>query len=178
MQSASEVRRGSALMAITKIERRIRDLRGQKVLLDSDLAVLYEVPVKALNQAVKRNAARFPADFMFPLTPEEFSPLKSQLVTSSWGGRRRPPYAFTEQGVAMLSSVLRSRRAVGVNIEIMRAFVRLRQVSFDHKQLSRRLDLLEATSEGQFRAVFKAIRELMPPADKKKTRAIGFMKGG
>jgi hypothetical protein len=178
MQSAGTVRRESAMVAVTRIERRIRELRGCKVLLDYDLATLYEVQVKVLNQAVKRNAARFPEDFMFQLTAAELGNLKSQIVTSSWGGGlRRPPFAFTEQGVAMLSSVLRSRRAVAVNIEIMRAFVRLRRVTLDHRQLSRRLDLLEATSEGQFRAVFKAIRELMQAADKKKSRAIGFMKG-
>jgi hypothetical protein len=166
------------MVAITKIERRIREMRGHKVLLDFDLAALYQVQVKALNQAVKRNAARFPEDFMFQLNASELASLKSQLVTSSWGGGlRRPPYAFTEQGVAMLSSVLRSPRAIAVNIEIMRAFVRLRRVTLDHRQLSRRLDLLEATSEGQFRAVFKAIRELMQAAEKKKSRAIGFMKG-
>jgi hypothetical protein len=174
----SEGKKTSAAVSMTRIERQIRELRGHKVLLDYDLAALYEVQVKALNQAVKRNAARFPEDFMFQLSSAELAHLKSQFVTSSWGGGlRRPPYAFTEQGVAMLSSVLRSRRAVGVNIEIMRAFVRLRRVTLDHRQLSRRLDLLEATSEGQFRAVFKAIRELMQNTDKKKSRSIGFMKG-
>ena len=165
------------MVALIRIDRRIQEIRGHQVLLDSDLAALYEVPVKALNQAVKRNAERFPEDFMFQLSASEHAALRSQSVTLGAGRgqyRKYRPYAFTEQGVAMLSSVLRGRRAVAVNIEIMRAFVRLRRAVIDHRQLARRLDLLEATSEGQFRAVFKAIRELMHPARKKATRAIGF----
>lgn len=165
------------MTAISKIERRIHEVRGHPILLDHDLAALYQVEVKALNQAVKRNAARFPDDFMFQLTAEEHAGLRSQSVTLEGGRgahRKYRPYAFTEQGVAMLSSVLRSKRAVSVNVEIMRAFVRLRRVVIDHRQLSRRLDLLEATSEGQFRAVFKALRELMETAKKGQTRAIGF----
>jgi hypothetical protein len=161
---------------ISKVDRRIREVRGHPVLLDQDLAPLYAVEVKALNQAVKRNAARFPEDFMFQLTAEEHAALRSRPVTLKAGRgahRKYRPYAFTEQGVAMLSSVLRSPRAVSVNVEIMRAFVRLRRVVVDHRQLARRLDLLEATSEGQFRAVFTAIRELMA-TPKKKPRAIGF----
>jgi hypothetical protein len=164
-------------MVISKIDRRIQEVRGRHVLLDRELAALYQVEVKALNQAVKRNAARFPEDFMFQLTAEEFAALRSQSVTLDRGrGRHRKyrPYAFTEQGVAMLSSVLRSRRAVNVNVEIMRAFVRLRGAVIDHRQLSQRLDFLEATSEGQFRAVFKAIRELMHAVKKPPARAIGF----
>ena len=115
------------LIPTERIEQRIFYLRGVKVMLSPDLAVLSGVPAKVLNQAVRRNSARFPEDFMFTLTRAEFDDLKSQIVTSSWGGMRRAlPYAFSEQGIAMLSGVLRSRKAIKVNIEIMRAFVRLR----------------------------------------------------
>ena len=139
------------------------------------LAELYEVEPRALVQAVKRNMERFPPDFMFQLSKAEFRNLKSQIVTSSWGGLRRAvPYAFTEQGVAMLSSVLNSRRAVQVNIEIMRAFVRLRQIMFTHKDLARKLEALEKKYDAQFKAVFDAIRQLMTPPEAKK-RKIGFL---
>ncbi len=125
-------------------------------------------------QAVKRNVERFPDDFMFQVSAEEWENLKSQSVTSSWGGIRKMPYAFTEQGVAMLSSVLRGDRAVQVNIEIMRAFVRLRQVLSEHKDLAIRLDALEDKYDANFKAIFDAIRQLMaPPVEKK--RSIGFM---
>jgi hypothetical protein len=154
-------------------------LRGEKVLLDSDLAELYGVATKVLNQAVKRNSTRFPLDFMFQLTVEEAQNLKSQTVTSSWGGRRRSrPYAFTEQGVAMLSSVLNSERAVAVNIEIMRAFVRLRQLLSSNAELERKLARLEEKYDTQFKAVFDAIRELMKPAAARRavtaSKRIGF----
>src|SRR5205814_3479813 len=120
-------------------------IRGEKVMLAQHLAELYGVPVRVLNQAVKRNIKRFPADFMFQLTKEEFKHLKSQIVISSWGGlRRATPYAFTEQGVAMLSSVLRSERAVAVNIAIMRAFVKLREVMATHKDLASKIESLES----------------------------------
>jgi hypothetical protein len=152
----------------------IREIRGHKVLLDLDLARLYGVETKALNQAVKRNLQRFPPDFMFPLSAGEFSDLRSQLVTSSWGGLRRPPHAFTEQGVAMLSSVLRSERAIRVNVEIMRAFVRLRAMMIEHEDLSRRLDVMEAKYDHRFRVVFEAIRELITPPQKGRGRVIGF----
>jgi hypothetical protein len=157
-----------------RIESRIYLLRGHKVMLSPDLADLYEVEPRALVQAVKRNMERFPADFMFQLSQEEFDNLKSQIVISSWGGlRRATPYAFTEQGVAMLSSVLRSKRAVMVNVEIMRAFVRLRQMLAAHADLARKLATLEKKYDAQFKVVFDAIRELMaPPAGKK--RPIGF----
>lgn len=164
-------RHGVAQFAET--DPRIRDLRGHRVLLDFDLAELYGVETKVLNQAVRRNLRRFPSDFMFQLTVDEFANLRSQIVTSSWGGIRRPPYAFTEQGVAMLSSVLRSERAIRVNVEIMRAFVRLRSMALEHKDLSRRLDALEAKYDGQFRVVFEAIRELMTPPPRI-ARRIGF----
>ena len=129
-----------AVIPIERIASAIYLIRDQKVMLDSDLAELYGVPTKVLNQAVNRNKDRFPDDFMFRLSDEEFQILKSQIVTSSWGGRRYPPYAFTEQGVAMLSSVLRSPRAVQVNITIVRAFVRLREVLSTHKDIARKIE--------------------------------------
>src|SRR5207253_6953594 len=128
----------------------------ERVLLDYVLAALYGVQTKALIQAVKRNRARFPADFMFQLSREDVADLRSQIVTSSWGGRRRPPYAFTEQGVAMLSSVLRSDRAIHVNIEIMRAFVRLRAMVGTHADLARKVEELETKYDARFKAVFEA----------------------
>jgi len=157
-----------------RIESRIYLLRGHKVMLSMDLADLYEVEPRALVQAVKRNMERFPEDFMFQLSQEEFDNLKSQIVISSWGGlRRATPYAFTEQGVAMLSSVLRSKRAVMVNVEIMRAFVRLRQMLAANADLASKLAALEKKYDAQFKVVFDAIRELMaPPAGKK--LPIGF----
>ena len=139
----------------------IQSIRGERVILDSVLAVLYGVAVGRLNEAVRRNRARFPPDFMFQLTAQELSNLKSQTVISSRGGRRHRPYAFTEQGVAMLSSVLRSPRAVAVNIEIMRAFVRLRRWMADSRELTARLDELESRYDSQFKVVFDAIRQLM-----------------
>ncbi|MEI7813379.1 MAG: ORF6N domain-containing protein [Coriobacteriia bacterium] len=139
-------------------------LRGQRVLLDADLAELYGVETKALVQAVTRNIDRFPDDFMFRLAADEFGALRaSRQNTLAWGGRRYPPYAFTEQGVAMLSSVLRSQRAVVVNIEIMRAFVRMREMLQQHSDLARRLDELEVKYDSQFGIVFEAIRQLMTP---------------
>ncbi len=149
------------------------------MLLGSDLAVLYGVELRALTQAVKRNRGRFPSDFCFQLSVAEWANLKSQTVISSWGGRRRAlPYAFTEQGVAMLSSVLRSPRAVAVNIEIMRAFVRLRRALARNDDLARRLDELEQKYDGQFGQVFAALRALMdpPPAEEgPQPRRIGFL---
>ena len=144
-------------------------------MLDSDLAPLYGVEVKALNQAVKRNRARFPPDFMFRLSARETGALRSQIVTAKRerGGRRTLPYAFTEQGVAMLSSVLRSARAVAVNVEIIRTFVRLRQMLRTSQDLARRIDALERKYDGQFSVVFEAIRELMSPAKPARGR-IGF----
>ena len=163
------------LMPIERIESRILLLRGQKVILDSDLAQLYEVPVSALNQAVKRNSSRFPEDFMFQLSENENESLLSQIVISrrGHGGRRNRPYAFTEQGVAMLSSVLHSERAVQVNIAIMRTFVQLRGIISTHKDLALKLDALEQKYDAQFRVVFDAIRALMEPSPGMKRR-IGF----
>ncbi len=152
---------------------RIIELRGLRVMLSPDLAALYGVEPRVLIQAVKRNRARFPADFMFHLGPGDLANLKSQIVTSSWGGSRTLPYAFTEQGVAMLSSVLRSPRAIAVNIEIMRAFVRLRAMTATADQLRDRLDDLERKYDGQFRQVFDAIRRLMEPSPSPPKR-IGF----
>jgi len=167
-----------SLVPAERIESRILLLRGHKVMLSTDLAELYGVEPRVLVQAVKRNIERFPEDFMFQLNEEEFSDLKSQFVTSSWGGiRRAAPYAFTEQGVAMLSSVLRSKRAVQVNVEIMRAFVRLRRMLATHEDLARKLDALEKRYDAQFKAVFDAIRQLMAPPEPKR-RQIGFRPGG
>ncbi len=164
----------SASLASTNVlVNRILTVRGHRVLLSNDLADLYEVEHRVLMQAVRRNVIRFPGDFMFQVSKKEWADLKSQSVISSWGGVRKSPHAFTELGVAMLSSVLRSDRAVQVNIEIMRAFVRLRQVLSENKKLATRLDALENRYDGNFKVVFDAIRQLMaPPAPKK--RPIGF----
>jgi hypothetical protein len=155
-------------------------MREQKVMLDADLALLYEVETKVLVRAVKRNLDRFPEDFMFQLSKEEFEILRCQFGTSSlWGGRRFRPYAFTEQGVAMLSSVLRSKRAVQVNVEIMRAFVRLRQLLATHADLLRKLETLEKKYDSQFKIVFEAIRQLMaPPTPEPNKGRIGFQTPG
>jgi hypothetical protein len=163
---------------VEQIEHAILLIRGQKVMLDADLAGLYGVTVGRLNEAVKRNRDRFPADFMFQLAESEFANLKSQIAISSfgWGGRRHPPYAFTEQGVAMLSSVLKSKRAVQVNIAIMRAFVKLREMLSAHTELRQKLAELERKLEGhdgQIRSLFNAIRQLMVPPHPK-PRKIGF----
>lgn len=167
----------NSLVPAERIERAIVVLRGHKVMLDSDLAALYEVDTRVLNQAVKRNTARFPDDFMFQLTAEEADYLRSQsVISSSHGGRRHLPYAFTEQGVAMLSSVLRSPRAVQVNIEIIRAFVRLRRLLSTHEDLARKLDALERKYDAQFRTVFDAIRRLMAPPAPGKRRRIVFIR--
>lgn len=157
-----------------RIAQGIRTLRGHKVMLDQDLAVLYGVETRALVQAVRRNRDRFPSDFMFQLTRQEFRNLRSQPVMSSWGGRRSLPRAFTEQGVSMLSSVLRSPRAVQVNIEIMRTFVRLRRMLQSNADLRQKFEALEERYDEQFRVVFEAIRRLMAPAASSARRKIGF----
>ena len=166
-------------IAHLSIEQRIVFVRGEKVLLDSDLAELYGVETKILNKAVKRNPDRFPKDFMFQLTPHEAENLRFQFGTSSsdaaqHGGRRYSPHVFTEQGVAMLSGVLNSKRAIMVNVEIMRAFVRLRQLLSANAELAKKLDTLERKYDAQFKVVFDAIRELMSPA-RSKARPIGFV---
>jgi hypothetical protein len=159
-----------------RVERAILLLRGHKVILDADLAALYDVETKALKRAVKRNLARFPADFMFELDDDELQNLRYQFGTSRWGGRRYRPYAFTEHGVAMLSSVLRSQRAVRVNIEIVRAFVRLRTLLASHEGLARKLADLEKKYDANFKVVFDAIRQLMTPPEPSR-RPIGFGTG-
>lgn len=166
----------NGLVPVEIIEKKILLIRGEKVMLDSDLAGLYEVSVKVLNQAVKRNTGRFPEDFMFQLTKEENESLRSQFVTLKKGRgehRKYLPYVFTEQGVAMLSSVLNSERAINVNIVIMRAFVKLREMLSSHKGLARKLNEMEKKYDAQFKVVFDAIRELMIPPPKP-GRKIGF----
>ncbi|MBM3248698.1 MAG: ORF6N domain-containing protein [Candidatus Omnitrophica bacterium] len=167
------------------IEDMIYIIRGQKVMLDRDLAELYGVTTGNLNKAVNRNLDRFPEDFVFRLTKKEFknlrfhfgiSNLRSHFVTSSWGGRRYTPFAFTEQGVAMLSSVLNSKRAIQVNIAIMRTFIKLRQMISTHKEMRRKIEEMEARYDKQFKIVFTALKELLDyskEAEKPKTK-IGF----
>jgi hypothetical protein len=162
-----------SVVPVERIEKSILLIQGQKVMLNKDLADLYGVKTKVLNQAVTRNLKRFPDDFMFRLTRQEVTNLKSQFVTASWGGTRTLPRVFTEQGVAMLSSVLRSERAILVNIEIMRTFVRLRRMLAGHEELARKLAALEKKYDRQFKVVFDAIRELMAP-QRRKGRLIGF----
>src|SRR5262245_21379942 len=157
------------------IEQKIYLIRGHKVLLDADLAELYGVTTGNLNLAVRRNANRFPQDFMFQLSGQETQSLILQNARAKGrGGRRTPPHAFTEQGVAMLSSVLNSERAIELKIGIMRAFVRLRAMLASHAELSRRLAKLEQKYEDQFREVFEAIREMMEPEPVPSARRIGF----
>lgn len=165
-----------SLIPVDRIEKAILLMRRQKVMLDADLAELYGVETRVLVQAVKRNLGRFPEDFMFQLSKEEADFLRSQIVTLEKGRGQHSkylPYAFTEQGVAMLSSVLHSQRAIQVNIEIMRAFIRLRQMLATHIELARKLDALEKRYDSQFKQVFDAIRQLMAPPEPKK-RPIGF----
>jgi hypothetical protein len=167
-----------SLIPIERIERAILLIRGQKVMLDTDLAALYGVTTGRLNEQVRRNRERFPEDFMFQLTEEEAKALRSQFAILKTGrGKHRKflPYVFTEQGVAMLSSVLRSERAIKVNVEIMRTFVRLRQILASHADLARKLEALEKKYDAQFKIVFDAIRELMEPAEQKPKRKIGFL---
>lgn len=177
----------SKIIIEEKIENKIYFIRGRKVMLDRDLARLYQVQTKSLNLAVKRNRIRFPEDFMFQLTKDEF--LRCQIGTSRMendrlrfqfetskkgrGGSRYLPYAFTEQGIAMLSSVLNSRRAILVNIEIMRAFIKLRQMSASHEDLRRKIEDLEQRYDVKFKIVFKAIRKILQPPIRPRRR-IGF----
>jgi hypothetical protein len=158
------------------IEKHIPIIRSQKVMLDRELAELYGVAMKVLIQAVKRNIERLPDDFMFQLNNQEVTILRSQIVTSRWGGRRYAPYVFTEQGVAMLSSVLKSERAIKVNIEIMRTFVKLREMIASHKELAKRLKELEKKYDAQFKVVFDVLQSLIEPPAKPK-RKIGFLAG-
>jgi len=150
--------------------------RGQKVMLDNDLAELYGVETKTFNQAVKRNLDRFPEDFMFQLTSDEFENLRSQSVTSSWGGRRYPPKVFTEQGVAMLSSVLNSSTAIQVNIKIIRIFTRLREMLLTHKDILLKLEQMESQvlqNSDDIQMIFSALKQLVDPANPPRRR-IGF----
>ncbi|MEA1965614.1 MAG: ORF6N domain-containing protein [Candidatus Aerophobetes bacterium] len=175
-----------AIVPVERIEKQIYLFRGKKVMIDSYLAELYGVQTRVLVQAVKRNIDRFPEDFMFQLTKDEFDALRSQFVTSNLksqtviskerhGGRRYLPYVFTEQGVAMLSSVLRSKRAIQVNIQIMRAFVRLREMLISHSELAKKLEVLEKKYDAQFKIVFDAIRQFVAPPEEP-SRKIGFHK--
>lgn len=167
----------TTLISLERIGEKILLLRGQKVILDRDLAELYGVTVKSLNQAVRRNKARFPSDFVFQLTRTEMVHfLRSQFVTSNEnrGGRRYNAYAFTEQGVAMLSSVLHSARAIQVNIAIMRAFIQLRKWLISHAEIERKLHEMEQKYDQQFQAVFEAIRQLITPEVPENDRKIGF----
>ncbi|HOW35680.1 MAG TPA: ORF6N domain-containing protein [Candidatus Omnitrophota bacterium] len=163
--------------ALEVVEQKIFLIRGQKVMIDLHLAELYDVRTKVLVQAVKRNKRRFPKDFMFQLTDQEFESLRSQFVTSNRGGRRYRPYAFTEQGVAMLSSVLNGERAVQVNIVIMRVFVKLRGILFAHKELEQKLNALEQKVESHdahIQGIFDVIRKLMAAPVEKPKQRIGF----
>ncbi len=166
----------SPLVLHEKIENRILFIRGTKVMLDKDLAALYGVRTKVLNQAVKRNIQRLPIDFMFQLTKDEFENWKSQFVTSKSYrmGLRKIPYAFTEQGVAMLSSVLHSERAIQVNIQIMRTFTKLRQLMATHEGLRKKIEELEKKYDYQFKIVFEAIKQLLEPPREKPKKQIGF----
>lgn len=167
--------RPAALVPVTEIEEKITTLRGRPVLLDFEIAALYGVQTKALNLAVRRNRDRFPADFMFQLTAEEVANLRFQNETSKrHGGRRYLPYAFTQEGVAMLSSVLRSKRAVQVNIEIMRAFVRMRTFALTNRELARKIAELESRYDGQFEQVFEALNALLASPEPHHGRRMGF----
>lgn len=157
------------------IENKILSIRSKKVMLDKDLATLYKVETKMLNRAVKRNLERFPDDFMFRLSKEEFKNLKFHFGTSSWGGQRYLPYVFTENGVAMLSSVLNSKRAVQVNIQIMRTFTKLREMLLTHKDLRQKIEEIEKKYDYQFKVVFEAIKQLLEPPQKSKKK-IGFLR--
>ncbi len=161
------------IVPLDQIANKIYFLREVRVMLDRDLAQLYEVETRVLNQAVKRHSKRFPNDFMFQLTQYEFQNLKSQFVTSSWGGIRKMPFAFTEQGVAMLSGILNSDRAINVNIQIMRAFVKLRHVLSTNEDLKREVDELKRITDDRFRIVFDTLDQLLAEEIKPKI-TIGF----
>ena len=167
--------KGRDLLPQEIVESKILLLRGKKVMIDKDLAVLYGVETFNLNKAVKRNIDRFPEDFMFQLTSEEFKNLIFQFGISSWGGTRKLPYAFTENGVAMLSSVLNSERAITVNIQIMRTFTKLRELLATHKDLARKIEDMEKKYDHQFRVIFDAIKQLIEPPVTPK-RKVGFLR--
>ena len=169
--------KGLSLIKEEMIERKILLIRGKKVMLDRDLAFLYGVPTKALKQAVKRHLKRFPEDFMFQLTKEEFRIWRSQFVTSKSDakGLRWAPYAFTEHGILMLSSVLNSDKAIEVNIQIMRTFTKLRELMLVHKDLRIKIEEMEKKYDTQFKIVFNAIRRLLDPPVKKNKGPMGFL---
>ena len=169
--------KNNSIVPLELIEKKIYFIRGKKIMLDKDLAELYEVETKVLNQAVRRNIYRFPEDFMFQLTNKEFENLRSQNVTSRWGGRRYAPFAFTEQGIAMLSSVLRSERAIKVNIAIMRTFVKIHEFALSHRDLNEKINELEKKydkHDKQLQVVFKTIKKMLSIREDKKKRKIGF----
>ncbi len=166
------------LVPSERIERKIRTVRGQKVLLDSDLAALYGVATKRLNERVKRNKDRFPADFVFQLTKDEWEALRSQIATSKGrGGRRVPPYAFTEHGALMAASILNTPIAIQVSVQVVRTFIRLRQLLASNSALAQKLEALERKYDAKFRIVFDAIRQLLAPPKKPPKPPIGFRKG-
>ncbi|MBI5190664.1 MAG: ORF6N domain-containing protein [Nitrospirae bacterium] len=168
----------SSVIPAERIEHSIYAIRGKRVMLDSDLAEVYNVSTKVLNQQVKRNLDRFPEDFMFQLNREEFNRLQSQIATASLTKRRTAPYVFTEHGAVMLASVLNSPVAVDASVQVVRAFVKLRQLLASHADLVRKIHALEKKYDSQFSAVFKAINELMEPVEKGKKKVVGFRAGG
>lgn len=158
-----------------EVATKIYFIRNQKIMLDSDLAQLYDVETKVLNQAVKRNSHRFPEDFMFQLTENEYDKiLKSQFVTSRWGGKRKLPFAFTEHGTVMLASVLNSERAVAVSLQVVRIFIKLRQILETNKELAQKIEQLENKYDHQFKVVFDAIKQLLIQEEKQEREPIGF----
>jgi hypothetical protein len=161
------------LVPVERIESRILLIRSQKVMMDSDLAEIYGVPTKTLNQAVKRNIERFPEDFMFQLSEKEFDILRSQFVTAKFAKRRSFPFVFTEHGAIMLASVINTTTAIYASIQVVRVFIRLRGILATNKELARKLDAMEKKYDKQFAVVFEAIRKLMSPPDKE-TKRIGF----
>ncbi len=164
----------SNLISTEVIATKILIIRGKRVMLDADLAVLYGVKTGRLNEQVRRNIKRFPEDFMFQLTKEEALNLKSQNAISSWGGARKLPRVFTQEGVAMLSSVLNSERAIMVNIQIMRAFAQLRRMLLTNRELKRKIEKMERKYDKQFVIVFQAIKQLLEPPPVKQKLPIGF----
>mgnify|MGYP001618650789 CR=1 FL=1 len=163
------------VIPVEAIESKILLIRGKKVMLDKDLALLYGVTTKHLKRSVMRNPLRFPSDFMFKLNKKEYQNLRCQFGTSSWGGTRYFPYVFTEQGVAMLSSVLNSRRAILVNLQIMRTFIKLRELLSSHRDLKQKIEELEQKYDHQFKVVFDVIKELIDPKVDTKPKQFGFV---
>jgi len=163
-----------SLVAMEVVEKKILSIRGQKVILDVDLAELYDVTTKVFNQAVKRNVDRFPKDFMFQLTADEALTIRSQFVTASRRNIRYLPYAFTEHGIIMAASILNSQRAIDASVYVVRAFIKLREMIASHKDLTKKLNELEKKYDGQFQIVFEAIRQLIEVEEKPKRR-IGFI---